>query len=184
MPVTAALPEGVLLRPLTMHSDERGCFTEIFRNEWPTGMHPVQWNLVTSEPGVLRGVHVHVHHDDYLAVAQGTVVVGLHDMRPDSPTFGLGTTVSLNGDSLAGLVIPHGVAHGFFFPGPALYVYAVSVYWDQADELGCQWADPDLGIVWPVQQATLSERDAGADSFADLSSTFVPLWQQAHGTHG
>src|SRR6266516_3223257 len=52
----AGLPVGVELFPLEMHPDTRGCLTEIFRAEWDTGVSPVQWNVVSSQAGVLRGV--------------------------------------------------------------------------------------------------------------------------------
>lgn len=59
------LPSQCVLRNLTTHSDHRGALTEIFRKEWQTGIEPVQWNFVHSQPNVLRGVHVHVLHTDY-----------------------------------------------------------------------------------------------------------------------
>jgi dTDP-4-dehydrorhamnose 3,5-epimerase len=82
------LPEGVVIRALAIHRDERGWLTEIFRREWPTGIAPVQWNAVRSAAGMLRGVHVHVHHTDHIALLQGRAGFGLHDLRPASPTFG------------------------------------------------------------------------------------------------
>jgi dTDP-4-dehydrorhamnose 3,5-epimerase len=56
------LPDGVVCRNLVVHRDDRGWISEIFRQEWPTGVAPVQWNAVRSMAGVLRGVHVHVRH--------------------------------------------------------------------------------------------------------------------------
>jgi dTDP-4-dehydrorhamnose 3,5-epimerase len=55
----------VTLSPLR---DRRGSLTEIFRQEWVNSVVPVQWNYVQSEANVLRGVHVHVNHIDYLVV--------------------------------------------------------------------------------------------------------------------
>lgn len=75
------LPRGVALRPFTTHHDERGSFTEVFREEWDTGVRPVQWNAVSSEAGVLRGVHVHVRHDDYLILLRGA-----REHRPARPS--------------------------------------------------------------------------------------------------
>ena len=86
--VTGSLPHDVRLSPLVPHRDERGSFVELFREEWETDVHPVQWNAVDSEQGVLRGVHVHPRHDDYLTVVRGSATVGLRDLRDDSPTAG------------------------------------------------------------------------------------------------
>ena len=126
----AILPAGTVFRPLEAHADERGVFTELYRREWGTGAEPIQWNAVWSEAGVLRGVHVHVRHDDYLTVPVGRASVGLKDLRRGSPTEGLAALVELGRERPGALVIPHGVAHGFYFHEPSLHVYAVSEYWD------------------------------------------------------
>jgi dTDP-4-dehydrorhamnose 3,5-epimerase len=157
---SAALPAGVELHELAPHSDDRGVFTELFREQWSELASPVQWNAVKSRAGVLRGVHVHPVHDDYLTVVSGRVLFGLCDLRPDSATYRDATTVEISADAPRALMIPHGVAHGFFFPEESIHVYAVSHYWDLADELGCRWDDPELGIPWPQREAHISERDA------------------------
>ena len=58
--VDTTLPAGVVVRPLESHVDDRGTFTELYRQEWATGVSPIQWNAVRSDGGVLRGVHVHL----------------------------------------------------------------------------------------------------------------------------
>lgn len=162
------LPAGVQLRPLEPHADSRGCFTELHRGEWGVGVQPVQWNAVRTQAGVLRGVHVHPRHDDYLIVFGGHAAVGLRDLREDSPSAGLGACLDLRGDAPAGLTIPHGVAHGFYFHERSLHIYAVSHYWDVGDELGCRWDDDELGIPWPQSEAVISPRDAALPSLAVL----------------
>ena len=97
---------------------------------------PVQWNTVSSEAGDLRGVHVHVRHDDYLTMPVGRTSVGLRDLRRGSPTEGLAVLVELGREQPAALVIPHGVAHGFYFHEPSLHVYAVSEYWEPDRRVG------------------------------------------------
>ena len=165
---TVALPAGVRVRRLTPHDDERGSFLEVFRDEWDTDVAPVQWNAVRSEAGVLRGVHVHAVHDDYLLLYAGRAAIGLCDLRPGSPTERMPALVEMSGDEPAAVTIPHGVAHGFYFHEPSIHVYAVSHFWDPADELGCRWDDPDLGIPWPVETARLSDRDAALGPLSSL----------------
>jgi dTDP-4-dehydrorhamnose 3,5-epimerase len=165
---SGALPDGVRLLPLTAHADARGTFTEVFRNEWGSGVEPVQWNLVASGPRVLRGVHVHQVHADYLLLAAGEARVGLHDLRGGSPTEGVSALLRLPASAPAALVIPPGVAHGFYFPVPSLHLYAVSHYWSTADELGCLFSDPELQIPWPDPDPVLSARDAALPALAAL----------------
>jgi dTDP-4-dehydrorhamnose 3,5-epimerase len=169
------LPAGVSLVPLTPHGDERGVFTELFRASWDVGVAPVQWNAVSSNANVLRGVHAHVRHTDYLTVAVGRATIGLHDLRPNSPTEGLGTTVELDADEPAALVIPVGVAHGFYFHASSMHVYAVSHEFDPADELGCRWDDPELHIAWPCAEPLISPRDDGLGSLSELRD----VWRSA-----
>jgi len=168
------LPIGVRVASLEMHRDHRGAFTELFREEWGGGVRPVQWNVVRSGARVLRGVHVHVRHADYLSVVSGRASVGLKDLRRGSPTEGLARLVELSGDSIASITIPPGVAHGFLFHEPSLHVYAVSRYWDPEDELGCHWADPALDFAWPCDDPILSSRDADAGPLSALLARLAP----------
>jgi dTDP-4-dehydrorhamnose 3,5-epimerase len=170
---TRVLPDGVTLRPLVPHADERGVFTELFRTSWGVGVEPVQWNAVRSGENVLRGIHAHARHSDYLTVPFGRAVVGLHDLRAASPTAGMPAIVELSGDAPSGLSIPPGVAHGFYFLEPSLHVYAVSHEWDPDDELGCRWDDPDLGVEWPCRDPLLSVRDASLGSLSELAQALT-----------
>ncbi|MDG1409399.1 MAG: dTDP-4-dehydrorhamnose 3,5-epimerase family protein [Acidimicrobiales bacterium] len=155
------------IRPLDVSREERDGFVQVYDSEWPVGIVPAQWNAVRSSAGVLRGVHVHRRHDDYLLLASGRALIGCHDMRERSSTFGLTTQVELTPLSDA-ITIPHGVAHGFYFLEPSIHLYAVSHTFDPNDELGCRFDDPDLGFSWPVSHPTLSARDAGLGSLASL----------------
>jgi dTDP-4-dehydrorhamnose 3,5-epimerase len=166
--------DGVRFVSLTTHRDERGAFCELFREEWGAGVSPLQWNVVDSEPGVLRGVHVHVRHADYLTVVAGRATIGLRDLRAGSPTEGETALVELDGAARSAIAIPVGVAHGFLFHEPSTHVYAVSHYWDPADELACHWADPGLELAWPFEPRLVSERDASAGSLADLLAELEP----------
>jgi dTDP-4-dehydrorhamnose 3,5-epimerase len=159
---------GVQIRALTPHADERGVFTELFRDEWQTGCAAVQWNAVHSRANVLRGVHVHASHDDYLVVLSGVLVLGLHDIRPDSPGAGQSHMLELDAATPRAITIPAGVCHGFYFPVPSLHVYAVSSYWDSRDEMGCRFDCAELGLTWPTGTPHLSRRDDGAGSYHQM----------------
>jgi dTDP-4-dehydrorhamnose 3,5-epimerase len=162
--------DGVVRFPLERHGDDRGTFVEIFRNRWFGEFEPVQWNFLRSAGDVLRGFHCHVHHTDLLAMIDGTMILGLKDLRTDSPTHDVSLTLVL--DPTTELVmIPPGVGHGFYFPEPAMLVYAVSHEWCTDDEMGCRWDDPALGIDWRAEDPTISERDRTAGSLDELRRT-------------
>jgi dTDP-4-dehydrorhamnose 3,5-epimerase len=169
------LPEGVQLVSLARHADDRGVFTELFRQSWLPALIPVQWNAVHSRANVLRGVHVHLRHADYVTVVSGRAVIGLCDIRPGSPTSNLRATFEIDEHNMTAVVIPPGVAHGFYFPEPSVHVYAVSEYWDADDELGCHFADPHLGLAWPTSTPLLSSRDTTLPPLSQLM-TQIPSW--------
>ncbi len=174
------LPGGVVLRELNAHTDHRGTLTEGYRQSVTTA--PLkQFNVVVSAAGVLRGVHLHVDHTDHLVMAHGRLVVGLHDCRRSSATFGTGTAVVLQ-DNNRSLTIPPGVAHGFWTPTGGTLVYALDVEWSPDDELGCRWDDPGLAIDWSTHGDVapgqfpggplLSERDRTALSLEAMIERF------------
>jgi dTDP-4-dehydrorhamnose 3,5-epimerase len=171
------LPHDLRLAPLEPHRDDRGTFTELYREEWGTGVDPVQWNAVHTEPGVLRGVHVHPRHDDYLTVVRGRATIGLRDLREGSPSEGAAACIELTAERPTAISIPHGVAHGFYFHEPSTHIYAVSHYWDMADELGCRWDDPGLGMPWPQQGARISPRDEALPSLEILLGQLRAAWR-------
>lgn len=163
-----ALPDGVVVYELEGNADDRGVFTELFREEWTESVRPIQWNAVRSNPGVLRGVHVHPRHSDYLTLASGRMTLGLCDLRPESSTYKSALTLEVDAADPKAVEIPPGVAHGFYFPQESIHVYAVSHYWDMADELGCRWDDPALGIPWAHSEAQISVRDQQLQSLSEL----------------
>ncbi|MBM2823527.1 MAG: hypothetical protein HW413_2273 [Thermoleophilia bacterium] len=162
------LPDGVVLHELQPHPDSRGVFTELFRCSWELPVTPVQWNVVSTAQNVFRGVHAHWSHEDYLIVVAGHATVGVHDLREGSPTEGLGATVEMSGEAPEAIVIPTGVAHGFFFHEPSLHVYAMTSEWSPAGDAGCRWDDPELDIEWPCADPVLSQRDRDLGSVSQL----------------
>ena len=165
--------DGVVVTSLDPKADDRGVFTEVHRASWDTRIAPVQWNVVSSRADVLRGFHVHISHADYLLVVDGELLLGLRDIRPESPTHNRTDMLRLNTDAAAAVTMPPGVAHGFYFSRPSKHLYCVSHYWDRTDELGCRWDDPAIGLNWPTTSPALSERDRSAGSFEDMVGQFL-----------
>ena len=153
--------DGVLRVPLVPHVDDRGAMTELYRSEWfPGGPEMVQVNHSMSRAGVLRGMHFHRRQTDYWILLEGAAFVGLFDLRSGSPTRGTAIQLQLDaGGGLEGLLIPPGVAHGFYAGTAIRLEYLVDVAFDGSDEHGVVWNDPRLGILWPATDPALSERD-------------------------
>ncbi len=163
--------DGVDFRRLEMHHDSRGNFTEVFQEGWNCGIRPVQWSVVTSCANVFRGMHLHLRHDEYVTPISGQMLVGLHDLRPGSPTHGCWSLYDLHGDDRACLTWPRGVLHGWYFPDGGTHLQAVSESYDSYaadDNWGCVWSDPALRIRWPFRQPTLDAKAARFPLLKDL----------------
>ena len=173
------LPKGVIVRRLQEHSDSRGVLAEIHRADWTPSGAFLQWNLVRSSGNVLRGVHVHPQHADYLLVLSGTMLLGLHDLRPDDPLARTSLFVTLSGNEPTTVYIPPGVCHGFWFAEPTTYIYGLSTGWNIAEELGCRYDDAALGLEWPTSSPILSPRDtAPAHDYASMRSDWLASQRQ------
>jgi dTDP-4-dehydrorhamnose 3,5-epimerase len=128
---------------------------------------------VQSVAETLRGMHWHERHHDLIAPVAGTVLVGLADIRAGSPTDRQTELVELDASSPVAVIVPPGVAHGLYSRMPTTLLYAVSRYWDPADEFGVAFDDPELGLDWPCRRdgVILSARDAAMPRLADAHST-------------
>lgn len=164
-----------MVRPLANHPDLRGRLTEIFRREWRSGIDPLQWNLLHSHAGVLRGMNVHLKHDDYYVLASGSLTLGLYDLRRSSPTYGMSATMMLSSEAPCSVVVPIGVLHGTLYHENSVMLTGRSAYFDPTDDLGCVWSDPALRVNWPPADPILLPRDAERPSLAELDSELAAL---------
>ncbi len=171
-----AYPPGVHLRPLPAFSDARGTIFECFRAVWPEAIAAVQWVTAVSAADVLRGMHVHLCHTDWLVTVDGRLQVALRDLRAGSPACGRTQLVTLEGAAPAALRIPPGVAHGLFSPVRTVFLLGADQPYDLADELGFHWRDPDLGVDWPVAAPLVSARDEAMPPLREVARR-VPAWE-------
>lgn len=164
-----AIP-GVRRLTLEARADERGSFTEAFRDEWFPGLPSfVQGNLSRSRTGVLRGLHYHRRQADLWVPVDGTATVGLVDLREDSPTDR--ESLAIDVEPGIALYLPPGVAHGFCARTDFTLLYLVDRAYDGADEFGFSPLDPAAAIAWPVAEPILSDRDRKAPSLVDALAT-------------
>jgi dTDP-4-dehydrorhamnose 3,5-epimerase len=166
---------GVLVLEPRVFGDARGYFLETWNVRryaeagLPSGF--VQDNVSFSARGVLRGLHFQQPHAQgkLVHVLQGEVFDVAVDIRPDSPTFGGWVGVTLSAESHRQVWIPPGFAHGFCVTSEtALFAYKCTDYYCPECEGTVLWNDPDIGIVWPIEQPLLSAKDAAAPRLRDL----------------
>ena len=143
--------DGVVVKELVTHADDRGFFREIVRAtdavfDGPFG----QWSHSLVHAGVLKAWHGHHQQAQCTYVACGLLQVALHDLRAESPTAGV-TDQWLLGDGQSARVyrLPPGVVHGYrCLEGPAHVFYVTSGTYDLQDELRLPPDDGRVGYDW------------------------------------
>jgi dTDP-4-dehydrorhamnose 3,5-epimerase len=168
------IPDVVRIEP-DVHRDARGFFLETWhQGKYAEGGIPgpfVQDNHSRSRRGTLRGLHAQLQRPQgkLVRVVDGEVFDVAVDIRRGSPTFGKWVGDRLSGENLRQLWIPPGFAHGFCVLSETVHLeYKCTDFYDPADEIAIAWNDPGIGIVWPLQDPTLSKKDAAAPRLADV----------------
>ncbi|MDC0076219.1 dTDP-4-dehydrorhamnose 3,5-epimerase [Gammaproteobacteria bacterium] len=173
--VQTSLQDCVIIEP-KVFGDERGFFLETFHTSRYADLAGislpfVQDNYSRSLKGVLRGLHFQKNKPQgkLISVARGEVYDVAVDIRKGSSTFGQWVGVTLSEENKKQLWVPPGFAHGFVVLSEiADFEYKCTDYYDPSDEGSILWNDPDLAIVWPVDNPILSDKDINSNKFADL----------------
>ena len=183
MNVTETELEGVLLIEPRVFEDARGHFLETFQVERyaASGVAGpfVQDNLVWSERGVLRGLHLQNPHGQgkLVQALQGEIFDVVVDVRQGSPDFGRGTVATLSASNRLQIFAPAGFAHGYVVVSDgALVSYKATDIYDPDAELVIAWNDPDLGIGWPVEAPSLSDKDTAAPPLREIPTSRLPRY--------
>lgn len=126
---------GVKILKLENVVTEDGDFSELLRlnengeMEGIAGFKPVQINRSKILPLMVKAWHLHLRQDEiWYVLPDGHLLIGLWDVRKDSPTKDTTMRVVLGGGKSKLLFIPKGVAHGCsnFSKKPANILYFVS----------------------------------------------------------
>lgn len=183
MKITECPIDGLKVVKLDVHGDARGYFIERFHMKRfsEAGLPHIfmQDNHSRSAPGILRGLHYQYGppQGKLVGVIRGRVLDVAVDLRPQSPTFGKHHAVELNGENGLLFWIPPGFGHGFCVLGdePVDMLYKVTAVYNAPGEGGVRYDDPELGIDWPLEKPTISERDRHLQTFAEYKES-LPEW--------
>lgn len=153
--------EGVVIKNLVVHQDEPdahqpdvkpGFLLEALRSDDDFFKKFGQSTFTVAYPGTIKGFHWHEKQDDLWFVATGKILIVLHDLRPDSPTYRKTETLTAGKDDYKLVVIPPGVAHGYKVVShePVLLFYHTTETYDpkNPDEKRLPWNDPSIGFDW------------------------------------
>ena len=147
--------QGVEIKQLARHADERGFLMELLRSDDAIFTKFGQCYVSMNYPGVIRAWHWHKKQDDFFVVMKGMIKVGLYDMREGSPTRGEVGEFYLGDNNNIMLKIPVGVVHGYRTVGtePSLLInFPSEVYNPQEpDEYRLPWNTDQIPFDWDIQ---------------------------------
>ena len=159
---------GLFQIELELKTDERGFLARTYcDNEFAAqglNTHWPQCNLSqTKDKGMLRGMHFQAEpypETKLIRCASGAIFDVLVDVRPTSPTFGQWQGFELTSSNHTMLYVPGGFAHGYQTRVDNCEVfYQMSEFYQPDLARGIRYDDPDVGIVWPLTNPTLSPKD-------------------------
>lgn len=178
-----AIPDVKLVIGLQM-KDARGFFAETYRRD-VFATHGIDCEFAQDNhagslaTGTVRGLHFQIApcaQAKLVRVLSGRIFDVAVDVRRSSATYGRHVAVELGAGSGTQLYVPVGFAHGYCTLEPNTEVfYKVTNVYSPAHERAILWADPQLGISWPVstQAAIVSERDRRAPLLGSLAESFA-----------
>ena len=147
--------EGVKIKQLKKHLDDRGYLMEILREDDAEFTRFGQIYVSVSLPGVVKAWHAHRQQTDYLCIIKGMAKMGLYDGREDSPTYR--QTQAIIAGELNGVlvIIPPLVWHGYMALGnEPIYAVNIPTYnynRQEPDELRVDPFDNDFGFEWTTK---------------------------------
>lgn len=155
--------------------DERGFFMETYRADnfrdlgLPTNF--VQENHSRSAKGVLRGLHFQWDPPmgKLMRVSYGSAFLVAVDIRKGSPTLGSWYGREVSAENKLQIWAPYGCARGFCALSDGCQVqYLTTGIYNSKAEAGINFADPEIGIAWPIEKASVivSEKDRQAQTLA------------------
>lgn len=173
--------DGVLILEPIVHGDRRGFFLESWSQrtmeEADLFYDFVQDNhSLSAQKGTLRGIHFQrgdKAQAKLVRCVRGAVLDVAVDLRPASATYKKWVAAELSAENKKQLLIPRGYGHAFLtLTDDVEFLYKADNYYAPEAEANIRWNDPEIGIVWPVTEPVLSQKDADAPLLKDIDTGY------------
>ena len=161
--------------------DARGFFARVFcEDEFAAAGLAARFaqvnNSLSAKRGTLRGLHYQLPPAGEVKVVRcirGALWDAIVDLRPDSSTFRKWFGAELSAENRRMMYVPRGFAHAILtLEDDTEALYLVSHAYAPTQERGVRWNDPAIGVVWPIEPAEISPKDA---AWPDLDAGFHGL---------
>ncbi|MFQ3548393.1 MAG: dTDP-4-dehydrorhamnose 3,5-epimerase family protein [Armatimonadota bacterium] len=147
--------EGIEIKQLKRHADERGYLMEMLRSDDDIYTNYGQSYISLNYPGVIRAWHYHKKQDDFWVCVKGMIKAVVYDCREGSPTFGEVNEFFMGDNNPILLKIPVGTMHGYKTCGiePSLLINFPSKVYDRndPDEYREKWDSPNIPYNWDIE---------------------------------
>lgn len=173
--------EEVLIIEPKVFGDHRGWFTEAYSKikfeELGIDIDFIQDNhSFSAQKGTLRGLHFQLEpkaQTKLVRCIKGKILDVVVDIRKGSPTYKKWVAVELTEENKKQLLVPKGFAHGFLTLTDDVEVqYKVDEYYAPEFDRAIRFDDPEIGVVWGVDNPILSEKDLNAPLLKDSDVNF------------
>lgn len=175
--LTPLVIEGSYLFDSATHEDERGLLCEWFKSSIVKELlarefKVEQANLSKSKKGVIRGIHFSMAplgQAKWITCTSGSLWDVVVDIRPNSLTFGRWDAHELRAGDGRSIFISEGLGHAFLaLEEDSIISYLLSTPYSPSYEFAINPLDPEIGIMWPHTDLSLSEKDASAPSLREF----------------
>jgi len=170
---SGSLPGMFIFTP-QVRGDDRGFFMETYKKsifkEIGITEEFVQDNHSRSAKNIVRGLHFQWEPPmgKLMRVTVGSAFLVAVDIRKGSPTLGQWFGLEVSAENKKQVYAPAGFARGFCSLQDDTEVqYKCTGEYNQDAEAGILWNDPEIGIIWPIEQPILSPRDQDAQTLKD-----------------
>ncbi len=179
--IATDLKDVFILEP-QVHGDHRGWFVESW-SERTMKENGLNYNFVqdnhsySSTKGTFRGLHCQkgdAAQAKLVRCTRGAIMDYVVDVRKGSPTYKKWIAVMLSAENHHQLLIPRGFLHGFLtLTEDVEFLYKVDNYYNYEADRSIRWNDPELGILYDIDDPIVSDKDAIAPLYRNSDIDFV-----------
>jgi dTDP-4-dehydrorhamnose 3,5-epimerase len=152
----------VIVKKNEPFTDHRGELYSIYnRNDFDLEFNHDKVSI--SSRGVLRGLHGDSKSWKLITCLKGEVYFVVVDFRKESKNYLKWDSIILSQENKVSILVPPMFANGHLvLSESAIFFYKWSYsgfYPDVQDQFSINYKDPKIGIEWPINLPTLSDRD-------------------------
>ena len=178
--IDTKLPGVCIVEP-QVFGDHRGYFmetysTKTFADIGITNVFVQDNQSFTAQKGTLRGIHFQnapMAQAKLVRVTKGAVLDVAVDLRKGSPTYKQWVGVELSAENKRMLFIPRGFGHGFVtLTDDVEFCYKVDNLYSTDCDRGIRFDDPEIGVVWGIEEPVLSQKDTTSPMLKDSDCNY------------